>query len=101
MRGNRPWGCGLPTFLLSVGVYSVVQIELLSSGAATMTQAFQHRSRHILGHKLLTIAEIKQHMQRQGGTYKVTRVSFKVVKQHPAFSWLQVRCSEVGCRASF
>jgi len=79
-----------------VCVCTVVQIELLSSGAAAMAQAFQHRSRNILGHKLLTIPEIKQHMQRQGGNYKVTRVSFKVVKQHAAFAWLQVGCCEVG-----
>jgi hypothetical protein len=80
----------------------LLQIELSSSSGAGMMASWAHRS-HIVVHQLVPHNSLKQHMQyssqQQAAGNKVTRVYYKVLQQHAAFAWLQVRDSRQGSGA--
>jgi hypothetical protein len=65
------------------------QVELLASNASHMSTLFANRGNQIIADKMLSIADIKLHSQNK--SLKMSRGSFKVLNQHTAFVWLQVR----------
>jgi len=81
-----------------------MQIELSSSSGAGMMASWAHRP-HIVVHQLVPHNSLKQHMQyssqQQAAGNKVTRVYYKVLQQHAAFAWLQVRGRVQGQGSGF